>query len=166
MMNPTEKCPCGSGAAFEKCCGPYLSGKKQAPTVEALMRSRYSAYACCNVDYLYNTSCDEVRKDFDAENTKRWAETSTWTGLEVVRVEEGTAKDLSGVVEFIAHYSVDESVFNHHEIASFVKGPEGNWVFADGKIIGPEPVRREAPRIGRNDPCPCGSGKKYKKCCG
>jgi uncharacterized protein len=28
-----------------------------------------------------------------------------------------------------------------------------------------QPVRRTAPRVGRNDPCPCGSGKKYKKCC-
>ena len=29
-----------------------------------------------------------------------------------------------------------------------------------------EPVRRSAPKIGRNEPCVCGSGKKYKKCCG
>ncbi|MBG29450.1 MAG: preprotein translocase subunit SecA [Opitutae bacterium] len=28
------------------------------------------------------------------------------------------------------------------------------------------PVRRDTPKVGRNDPCPCGSGKKYKKCCG
>jgi HEAT repeat protein len=28
------------------------------------------------------------------------------------------------------------------------------------------PYRRESPKVGRNDPCPCGSGKKYKKCCG
>jgi preprotein translocase subunit SecA len=31
---------------------------------------------------------------------------------------------------------------------------------------GPAPVTREEPKVGRNDPCPCGSGKKYKKCCG
>ncbi|MGC8867879.1 MAG: SEC-C metal-binding domain-containing protein [Elusimicrobiales bacterium] len=29
-----------------------------------------------------------------------------------------------------------------------------------------ETYRRENPKVGRNDPCPCGSGKKYKKCCG
>jgi preprotein translocase subunit SecA len=29
-----------------------------------------------------------------------------------------------------------------------------------------ETFRREAPKVGRNDPCSCGSGKKYKKCCG
>jgi uncharacterized protein len=30
----------------------------------------------------------------------------------------------------------------------------------------PEPYERAAPKVGRNDPCPCGSGKKYKRCCG
>ena len=30
----------------------------------------------------------------------------------------------------------------------------------------PEPVRRTEPKVGRNDPCPCASGKKFKKCCG
>jgi uncharacterized protein YecA (UPF0149 family) len=30
----------------------------------------------------------------------------------------------------------------------------------------PVPVRRDQPKVGRNDLCPCGSGKKYKKCCG
>jgi preprotein translocase subunit SecA len=39
-------------------------------------------------------------------------------------------------------------------------GPAGN---GDGK---PAPVRREGRKIGRNEPCPCGSGKKYKRCCG
>jgi SEC-C motif-containing protein len=42
---------------------------------------------------------------------------------------------------------------------------DGEWRFIDGKIFGPDPVRREAPKVGRNDPCPCGSGKKFKKCC-
>jgi len=38
-------------------------------------------------------------------------------------------------------------------------GPQGEG----GK---PQTFRREQPKVGRNDPCPCGSGKKYKKCCG
>ena len=29
-----------------------------------------------------------------------------------------------------------------------------------------ETFKREQPKVGRNDPCPCGSGKKYKHCCG
>ncbi|MDL2286314.1 preprotein translocase subunit SecA [Desulfococcaceae bacterium OttesenSCG-928-F15] len=40
-------------------------------------------------------------------------------------------------------------------------------VFSHGKEgEGKEPVRRTDDKVGRNDPCPCGSGKKYKKCCG
>ena len=35
-----------------------------------------------------------------------------------------------------------------------------------GEAVRVETVRREEPKIGRNDPCHCGSGKKYKKCCG
>ena len=63
-------CPCGSGRAFEECCEPYLLGRLPAPTAEALMRSRYSAYALSSIDYLYKTSGPRVRKEFDAEGSK------------------------------------------------------------------------------------------------
>lgn len=37
----------------------------------------------------------------------------------------------------------------------------------DGSVSAAQPpIRRDGPRIGRNDPCPCGSGKKFKRCCG
>ena len=37
----------------------------------------------------------------------------------------------------------------------------------EGSKSGPrKPIKRDQPKVGRNDPCPCGSGKKYKKCCG
>ena len=55
--------------------------------------------------------------------------------------------------------------FEHHEIATFGR-VENEWRFIDGKMVNLSPERREAPKIGRNDPCACGSGKKYKKCCG
>ncbi len=163
--NNENLCPCGSGRAFDNCCGPYLLGDAAAPTAEALMRSRYTAYAMNSIDYLYKTSGARVQKEFDAASSKRWAESSVWTGLDIVRTEKGGVDDDDGVVEFIAHYSIKDQPFDHHEIASFKK-INGEWLFFDGKIVGPEPVRREEPKIGRNDPCPCGSGKKYKKCCG
>lgn len=49
-----------------------------------------------------------------------------------------------------------------------VNSPEGVAEAALNEALTskPVPVRRDAPKIGRNDPCPCGSGKKYKKCCG
>jgi len=160
----SDLCPCGSGIVFESCCEPYLIERKKPETATALMRSRYSAYALGAVDYLFKTSGPKVRKEFDAESSRKWAESATWTGIEVLLEEGGGATDECGVVEFIAHYAVKETSFDHHERAEFEK-IDGVWTFMDGRILGPDPVKREQPKIGRNDPCPCGSGKKYKKCC-
>ena len=77
--NDTNLCPCGSGLEFEACCGPYLLGDEPAPTASALMRSRYTAYAMNSIDYLYKTSGAKVRKEFDAEGSRRWAEAATWS---------------------------------------------------------------------------------------
>lgn len=164
----TDKCPCGSGLPFEECCEPYLLGRAKAPTATALMRARYSAYAFGSVDFLYQSSGPRVRAEFDAEGCKRWSESSVWTGMEILKTEGGGEDDSEGTVEFIARYTSkqkDSGEFEHHEISQFKK-IDGEWRFIDGEMIGPKPQTRETPKIGRNDPCPCGSGKKYKKCCG
>jgi len=159
-----NNCPCGSGRDFDLCCEPYLMERLPAPTAEALMRARYSAYALCSIDYLYKTSGPRVRKEFDAEGSKKWAESAEWNGIEILAVENGGEQDETGMIEFIAHYTIKDTPFDRHEKAQFAK-VGGEWRFIDGDVIGPEPIRRETPKIGRNDPCPCGSGKKYKKCC-
>ncbi len=68
------------------------------------------------------------------------------------------------MVEFIASYAQDGLAENHHEVSTFRK-VNGSWLYESGRII-TETVTRSAPKVGRNDPCPCGSGKKYKQCCG
>ena len=160
----SDLCHCGSGLAFEACCEPFLLEREKPATASALMRSRYCAYAMGAVDYLYKTSGTKVRKEFDAESSRKWAESAKWNGIEVLSEEAGGISDDVGVVEFIAHYAVEDAAFKHHERAEFAR-INGEWRFIDGKIFGPDPVHREHPKIGRNDPCPCGSGKKYKKCC-
>ncbi len=158
-------CPCGSGKPKEACCEPILSGAKQAETAEQLMRARYTAYALHDIDFLYNSSGSEVQQEFDPEASRRWAEGSEWHGMDVLAKEAGEAGDDEGVVEFIAHYSVNGTDFEHHERSLFRK-VNGVWKFIDGELVKQQPIRRETPKVGRNDPCPCGSGKKYKKCCG
>lgn len=160
------KCPCTSGKEFESCCEPYIKGDEKAPTAEALMRSRYSAYATGAVDYINKTNDPKTSDQFDDASAKKWSENSEWTGLDVLSTEEGTEKDTKGVVEFIAHYKDKESgtEVNHHEIGTFRK-EKGQWLFVDGRVVGLDPIVNEEPKIGRNDPCPCGSGKKHKKCC-
>jgi len=161
----SDLCPCGSGLPFESCCEPFLLERGTPKTAATLMRSRYCAYAMGSVDYLYKTSGPKVRKEFDAENSRKWAESATWTGIEILSEEGGTESDAAAVIEFIAHYAVEGTAFDHHERAEFSK-IDGKWFFIDGKIFGPDPVRRDQPKVGRNDPCTCGSGKKFKKCCG
>ncbi len=164
-MSETD-CPCNSGNPFELCCEPYLLGRLPAPTAEALMRSRYTAYALCSVDYLYRTSGKRVRKEFDSDGTQHWAKSAEWIGgIEILHTEGGGRDDEKGSIEFIAHYTVKDVPQHHHEKATFAKN-DGEWFFIDGEIVGHEPERRETPKIGRNDPCTCGSGRKYKKCCG
>ena len=78
-----SNCPCGSGRTLDQCCGPYLEGAAKAPTPEALMRSRYSAFVTANVDHLERTLLPETRGDFNRDETESWAKSSEWTGLEV-----------------------------------------------------------------------------------
>ena len=76
-----------------------------------------------------------------------------------------TVAEHGGKVEFRATYRRDGERMVHHEIAEFRKAGD-IWYFTDGKLVGPGQYTRETPKVGRNEPCPCGSGKKYKKCCG
>jgi SEC-C motif-containing protein len=129
------------------------------------MRSRYTAYATGNVDYVLNTHDPKTVSEIDRSGIEHWSKKSEWFGLEVLETEKGSASDEEGTVEFVARYKINGATVNHRERAIFRKD-DGRWVFVDGEEIAGPPVVREGPRIGRNDPCSCGSGKKYKKCCG
>jgi SEC-C motif-containing protein len=159
-----DNCPCGSGQPYDDCCGPFISGKAKPLTAEALMRSRYTAYATKAIDFIIATCLRDDDHGIDAEATRHWSERSTWLGLKILRTENGGPSDDEGMVEFKATYVQGGLREEHHEKAAFVRR-DGAWLFADGEVI-PETVVREGPKIGRNDPCPCGSGKKYKKCHG
>ena len=164
-MENTEACPCKSGKTFGECCGPVIAGTAKAETAEARMRARYSSYVTGDVEFLRTSATKDVADDFDEKMSKAWSASSEWHGLEIIRTERGGAKDKDGIVEFRALYTANGEFCNHHEVSKFVKESDG-WKFADGELVGEKPEVREEPKIGRNDPCPCGSGKKYKKCCG
>jgi SEC-C motif-containing protein len=158
-------CPCGKGESLETCCGPLIAGKALPETAEALMRSRYTAYATGNVDYILSSHDPATVGEVDRNNTEAWSKSAEWLGLEITKTEAGEAADQEGVVEFVARYKIRGVAIDHRERAIFKKhGPR--WVFVDGVELKGPPVRNEGPKAGRNDPCPCGSGKKYKKCHG
>lgn len=159
-----DTCPCGSELAYEKCCAPVISGEKPASTAEQLMRSRYSAYATGNLGFLRDSLHPDKRSDYDERSTRKWAESSEWHGLEIVRTEKGGPEDTEGLVEFTAIFSEEGVRREHRELASF-RRQDGTWYFVEGSVLPPKQVVRETPKVGRNEPCPCGSGRKYKKCC-
>jgi SEC-C motif-containing protein len=158
-----KTCPCGSGRSYGNCCEPYIKGKKNAPTAEALMRSRYAAYVEHASDYIIETCSQDEKDKIDVKQTKAWSENSKWLGLKILSVEKGSVKDTEGTVEFEASYEMDGLREVHREKASFQK-TNGCWLYTEGEVR-PDTVVRVGPKVGRNDPCPCGSGKKYKHCC-
>ena len=137
-MNETTPCPCTSGLAYAECCKPYISGTRQPPS---------------------------QRHDYDEAGAERWARESEWEQLEILGVDDDAADPDRGNVEFRAHYRRRGEKLVHHERAEFRRSGD-RWYFYDGRMVGIGQVRRDTPKVGRNDPCPCGSGRKYKKCCG
>lgn len=157
-------CHCGRAASYADCCQKIHSQKLNAATAEDLMRARYSAFVVGDIDFIMKTHLGEDKDDADREALETWSKESEWLGLEVVATEKGSEKDKTGVVEFKAKFKAGGETHSHHERATFQK-IDGHWFFEDGKMV-QAPLKREAPKVGRNDPCSCGSGKKYKKCCG
>ncbi len=158
-------CHCGKGSTFESCCGPFLSKEKKPTTAEELMRSRYSAFVEGDIDYIMDTHDPDTRGQIDRDGTGEWAKESEWLGLEILETDQGGADDTFGRVDFCATYKLKGAQVEHRESATFRK-QDGTWLFVDGEQLAGPPVKREGPKVGRNDPCSCGSGKKFKKCCG
>jgi SEC-C motif-containing protein len=124
------------------------------------MRSRYVAYARKDDDYILKTWHASTRPQEDEKPTDTKA---NWIGLKILRTEAGGENDTEGVVEFRARCRINDQAGGIDEASHFVK-EDGKWYYVDGSSIQPERSRDK--KVGRNDPCPCGSGKKYKKCCG
>ncbi|MDR0502146.1 MAG: YchJ family protein [Treponema sp.] len=158
-----KNCHCGSGREYSACCQPYITGKENPPTAEALMRSRYSAYVEREIDYIINTCVHRGKDDIDYKSTRDWSEKSKWLGLKIISTQKGGISDKEGTVEFEATYERDGLKDIHHETGKFKKENE-QWLYEEGHIS-PRTIVRSSPKTGRNEPCPCGSGKKYKHCC-
>lgn len=131
MRAVAKKCPCGVGARYRDCCGRLHRGEGSAETAGELMRSRFSAFAVEDEAYLLRTWHPATRPErVGFEGGTRW------TGLDIVREEDGGAADEKGVVEFRARYLADGRPGEMHEVSRFVRR-DGDWVYVRGKIIEP-----------------------------
>jgi len=156
MSDDVNPCPCGSGNDYSQCCGRYIDAVESPQYPEQLMRSRYTAFVLRESDYLLQSWHESSRPEqLQLELGVRWF------GLEIIGCQGGEANDNEGWVEFIAQFKGNGRLQSLHERSRFVR-EQGRWQYVDGQIQ----QQPEAEKIGRNAPCPCGSGKKFKRCCG
>jgi len=145
-------CYCGEKLNYEEHCEKYIKGEEIPKTPLELMKSRYTAFATNNYQYIFDTYHPEKR-DFTVDELKS-GDGSNWIGLEIVDFDNE-----KGIVTFIAKYKGTDEIMLHKERSRFVF-ENGRWYYYE---MLPFP---KVEKIKPNEPCPCGSGKKYKKCCG
>lgn len=153
MEKNLTACPCQSGLTYAECCQPFHLGKI-TETAEQLMRSRYTAYTQVNIPYIVATTVPSQQALLDQAAMQEWGETTQWAGLEILAHEPKLSK-IHSAVEFKAFFDTEEGKQAHHERSIFVKINE-RWYFVDPTV--PLPTNKQ--------PCVCGSGKKFKACCG
>lgn len=148
-------CPCLSQKEYRSCCEPFHKNTSKPQSPEELMRSRYSAFVLNNAEYLVETLHPSKRALNDKIQIQKSIDTTQWLGLKVISATSNKIE--SGEVEFVAFFE-DHGVQQLRERSRFIKDGE-RWFYLDGDHLPPI-------KVGRNDPCFCGSGKKYKKCHG
>jgi len=143
----SDSCYCDSGKSLHECCEPFILGIKIPSSALELMRSRYSAYVLKKGEYLYETCSSKLKNidDIEAINTQE----INWLALKVEGFSENE-------VTFMAYYKEDKQIHVMKERSFFIM-EDGVLKYDSGQML--------ETQISRNEPCPCGSGKKYKKCC-
>ena len=146
-------CPCQSSKSYKDCCERFHTHAQFPETAEQLMRSRYAAYVLKNVSYIVDTTVPSQQALLNVQAIQAWAENTQWLGLKILNTESLTKTQ--SAVEFNAVFQGEEGEQTHHERSIFVK-IDGRWYFVDPTV--PLPTMKQ--------PCVCGSGKKFKHCCG
>jgi SEC-C motif-containing protein len=123
----SKVCYCGSSNSYKECCEKFINSSQNAPTAEALMRSRYSAYATQAVDYLIATTAVLQRKLLIKSDILEWSQSNKWNKLEIIEATENT-------VEFKAYYTDSNNLsYIHHEKSTFII-EDGKWYYVDGEF--------------------------------
>jgi SEC-C motif domain protein len=136
-------CPCGTGSNYGACCGRLISGATQARTAEELMRSRYSAYALGELDYIFRTWHPKTRPEDVAP-----ASGVTFAGLSIEEIVAGGPEDDLGVVEFTARLRGPDGLAEMHERSRFSRRA-GHWMYVDGAIPDVDPGGSHVAQVHR-----------------
>lgn len=149
-----DKCPCDHHQPYVACCGRFLEYKQTPQTAEELMRSRFSAYALGHYQYIIDTYSMKNIEDLNVQQLADDQADVEWKSLQI----QGSI--VPDQVEFTAYYRYQNRWYIMHERSTFIQ-QNGQWLYAQGFMFddsGPFTPQR-------NQLCPCGSGKKFKKCC-
>mgnify|MGYP002746452071 CR=1 FL=1 len=146
-------CFCRSGKEYKYCCAPFHLHTAVPEKAEQLMRSRYTAYVLKNIPYIVATTVPSQQTLLETHLLQEWADNTTWLGLEILKTENLTKTQ--SAVEFKNIFQGEEGKLTHQERSIFVK-IENCWYFVDPTVSLPT----------MKQPCVCGSGKKFKHCCG
>ncbi|MFP6700922.1 MAG: preprotein translocase subunit SecA [Planctomycetaceae bacterium] len=115
------------------------------------------------VGYAQKDPKTEYKKEGMRAFDQMWERIGEQVTASIFRIEVQSPEFVGSLWDISATSHADAgSVYDDVESERTESG--GPQPGADVEVI--QPIRNTAPRIGRNDPCPCGSGKKYKKCCG
>ena len=168
MQSSLPMCPCqinptaetaNAALSYQDCCQPYHESLT-APDAERLMRSRYSAFVLQMPEYIVKTTVPAQQALLDRDAIAQWGKDTDWAGLEIVQHRPKLGKR-HAQVEFKAYFHTDNGVQAHHELSAFVKimdkDKQARWYFID-------PTVRMT--VSQKQPCICGSGEKFKRCCG
>ena len=149
LQSTLNACPCCSGKEFDLCCGRFINAGQTPDNPEQLMRSRYSAYFLKNENYLLSSWHESTRPEtLDLQN-----DTTQWKKLKIISASEDN-------VHFVAYFTQDtlnkEKIYALTELSHFIK--EKTWLYLEGEDV-------KTVQLTKNMPCPCLSGKKFKRCC-
>lgn len=128
----SRPCPCTSKLTYDKCCQPFIEGKRLPETAAKLMRSRFTAYALGKVDYLIETTVAAKRAEIDREELKAYCATVACVSLKILATEAGGPGDDTGMVKFHASLQHDGKRTLHAERSTFLR-EEGAWRYEDGE---------------------------------
>ncbi len=127
----SKPCPCTSKHTYDRCCQPFIEGKKVPETAALLMRSRFSAYALGKVDYLLKTTQTVERAKLDRDELAGYCRSVKCVSLKIISAVQGGPGDESGTVKFHASLQVNGKRQLHIELSRFVR-ENGDWVYVDG----------------------------------
>lgn len=169
QINPTDSATTATTLlSYENCCQQYHDNIDnrdgiKAVSAEQLMRSRYSAFVLVKPDYIVKTTVPSQQMLLDTQSIELWAKETDWAGLQIVTHTSKLGKR-HAQVEFKAFYSTKNELQAHHELSTFVNIADksadkqnARWYFLDSTV---------ALTVSQKQPCICGSGEKFKRCCG